>query len=147
LEEENDSILEGAMYKSTVGIFISNMLMIWIIVLNNVGPGWEVPYQTVIQLSVVSFLLIVSMFFSIAMLILFFKQLKIRNLFFKMMYFIDLFICISALIFLFWIDGFHGQFWIENFPKEMFLSTALGINAILFILVSVGRFKRIGNRK
>lgn len=135
------------MYKSSIGIFFSNLLIIWIVLLNNEGPGWEVPSQTMDKLAYASFFLIICTVFSFVMLIISLKQLKIRKLLFKIAYSLNLFICIAAVVFLFLVNGFHGQFWFESFPKETFTLIAVGINVMLFVSISIGRFKNDNSKK
>lgn len=130
------------MYKSTIGIFISNLLMIWIVLLNNEGPGWEVSVETMQSLVIASLLLAISMTFSIMALLIGLRKLKIRGYFFNVSFFVYFFVCIVFVVFLFCVQGYSGQFWFDKFPSSLFIIVSLIINVLLFALVSISRFKK-----
>ena len=129
------------MYKSAIGIFISNLLMIWIVVLNNEGPGWEAPASTMQNLGMATFFLIMSIIFTVITLLFGLRAFNDRTLKFKLSYFLNLLISIAFLIFLFSVEGFQCQFWFENFPEFIFIIISIGINVSLFALVTHFRFQ------
>ena len=53
------------MFKSVLGITIANFAIINIIALNNMGPGWEVPVDTMTSITRYSFLLFAAVLFAI----------------------------------------------------------------------------------
>jgi hypothetical protein len=69
------------------------------------------------------------------------KKFKNKTFLFKILYFTSLVFSIVFLIFLFCVQGFQGQFWFSNFPRFIFITFSLGINLILFIIISISRFK------
>jgi hypothetical protein len=129
------------MYKSAIGIFISNLLMIWIVLLNNEGPAWEVPASTMQKIAIASLLLSISFIFVFGTLFISLKKFKNKTFLFKILYFTSLIFSIIFLVFLFCVQGFRGQFWFSNFPRLIFIAFSLGINLILFIIISISRFK------
>jgi hypothetical protein len=129
------------MYKSAIGIFVSNLLMIWIVLLNNEGPGWEVPVSTMQNIAYASLLLSISFIFVFATLFISLKKFKNKTFLFKISYFTSLVFSSAFLIFLFCVQGFQGQFWVSNFPTLIFIAFSLGINLILLIIISISRFK------
>lgn len=129
------------MYKSAIGIFVSNLLMIWIVLLNNQGSEWEVPASTMQNIASASLFLSISFIFVFATLFINLKKFKNITLLFKILYFTILVISIAFLIFLFFVQGFQGQFWFSNFPRLFFIVFSIGINLVLFITISISRFK------
>lgn len=62
------------MLKSSIGITVSNFIMIWIVALNSYGPGWEVPVETMLLITRLSFLLLLCLIFSAVTFIINLKQ-------------------------------------------------------------------------
>ena len=130
------------MYKSAIGFVISDVLMILVIILNNVGPGWEVPADTMLTITRISFLLIFSFIFSLITLIIGIKKIKNYSVFFRILYFIIMLAAVSFLIFLFVINGFQGQFWVSAFPSTLFSIISISTVLLLFIALTISRVRR-----
>lgn len=129
------------MFKSTVGIAISNFIMIWIVILNNEGPGWEVPLMTMQNIKRLSTILLLCFIFSIVTFLISLKQFKLSSRLFKIIYFVFVIICISFCVFLLVVDGFNGQFWFSNFPNLLFIIVSISINIIFLIFLFIARFR------
>ena len=130
------------MYKSSIGLVISDLIMIWVVLLNNVGPGWEVPAEIMLTITRISFVLIISFAFSIFMFIIGIKRLKSYSLAFRILYLTTILITVSFLIFLFIVNGFQGQFWSSVFPSLFFAIVSICIILLLFVALSISRFRR-----
>ena len=130
------------MYKSAIGFVISDVLMILVIILNNVGPGWEVPADTMLTITRISFLLIFSFIFSLITLIIGIKKIKNYSVAFRILYFIIMLATVSFLIFLFVINGFQGQFWVSAFPSTLFSIISISTVLLLFIALTISRVRR-----
>ena len=128
------------MYKSSIGLIVSNLLMIWIISLNNVGPGWEVPVDVILLISRIVFVLFFSLLFSIFTCIIGMKKIKDYSFLFRVLYIITGLITCSFLIFLFVTEGFNGQFWPHEFPSFLFLIISISVVVLLFAALSISRF-------
>jgi hypothetical protein len=98
------------MYKSAVGLFITNGFMIWLVLLNNEGPGWEVPSFVFLPIALARLLMTVGLALSIGTLLW------------------------SA------VDAPEGQYWHEDFPMVLFGLLAAGVDVMLLAAVSVARF-------
>jgi len=129
------------MYKSLIGLLVSNLLMIWIILLNDTGPGWEVPAEVMQVIIIASFALLISFAFSTITLITDINSFKVRSNLFRVLYLLILIISISFLIFLFVVDAFGGQFWLKTFPCIPFSIISIGAVLLFLILLSISRFK------
>jgi hypothetical protein len=121
-------------FKSLCGITLADVTMVIIIALNNVGPGWEVPSNTMGQIGKCSLLLIVEMIFALVSFLISRKKFKSTALSFKIMYGVEAIICLAFLIFSFSVEAFDGQFWFNNFPMLSFLIISITFILILFIL-------------
>ena len=121
------------MFKSVLGITLANFISIFIIAQNNVGPGWEVPVNTMQSIYICSFLLFASIVFALICFLLSIKQFKKTSGLFKIIYLLDAIICLSAVSFIFTVEGFQGQFWYQYFPLLWFLLISISLNIILFI--------------
>ena len=130
------------MYKSAIGFVISDFLMIFVIILNNVGPGWEVPADTMLTITRISFLLVLSFIFSVVMLIIEIKKIKNYSFIFKKLYFLIMLTTISFLIFLFAVNGVQGQFWVSSFPNTLFSIISISTVLLLFIALTISRVRR-----
>ena len=128
------------MYKSSIGLIISNLLMIWIVLLNNVGPGWEVPADVMLLISRISLVLFFSIIFSVLTCIIGRKKFKDYSFLFRLLYIITTVVTCSFLIFLFIVEGFNGQFWYREFPSLIFLIISTSITVLLFVTLSISRF-------
>ena len=129
------------MYKSAIGYVISDFLMIFVILLNNVGPGWEVPVATMLTISRISFLLIISLVFSIVTLIIGIKKVKSYSSAFRILYSISMLTSVSLLVFLFVANGFQGQFWVAEFPSTMFAIISISTVLLLFMALTISRVR------
>ena len=118
------------MYKSAISLLVANLLMAWIVSLNNEGPGWEVPSYTMANINIASVLVFAGLACATACLIVSWKQIKIRSVLFNITYFVMLLLAVSSVVFLLWVQGFDGQSWSDSFPKPEFTREAL-INPVL----------------
>ena len=130
------------MYKSAIGFIISDFFMIFVIILNNVGPGWEVPVDTMLTITRISFLLIFSFIFSFIMLAVGIKKVKSYSVAFRIIYSVIMLTTVSFLIFLFIVNGFKGQFWIDAFPSTLFAIISISTVSLLFIALTTSRFRK-----
>ena len=130
------------MYKSAIGIFISNIFMILLILLNNEGPGWEVPVDTMVRIGIVWLAIIIGLVFSVGTLLISIKQLKIKNFLFKLSFFSYFFLSLLFFSFLISVEANNGQYWHQNFPYFVFSFLSIGINILIFAVISVFRFRR-----
>ena len=135
------------MLKSSIGITVSNFIMIWIVVLNSYGPGWEVPVETMHLITLLSFLLLLCLVFSAVIFVISLKQYKLSALLFKVIYSVHGFICIVFALFLLYVEGYNGQFWFEVFPTIPFLILSCGIDVLFFILIFAVRKRTNDVRK
>jgi len=123
------------MIKSSIGITVSNIVMIWIVALNSCGPGWEVPVATMLLITLLSFLLLMGLVFSAVTFVISMKQYKASSLLFKILFSVFGFTCVSFAIFLLYVEAYTGQFWFEDFPSIPFLIISCGINVFFLILI------------
>ena len=130
------------MYKSAIGLVISDFLMIFVIILNNVGPGWEVPVKIMLTISKITILLTFSFIFSIIMLAIGIKKIKNYSISFRILYFIIMLTTVSFFIFLFIVNGFQGQFWISTFPSTLFSIISISTVSLLFLALTLSRFRK-----
>ena len=129
------------MYKSAVGIFLSNVLMIWLVLLNNEGPGWEVPVETMVKIWLASILIILGYVFILITLFINLRQLKMKFLTFNLLYFISLSLSLAFFVLLIIKAAYLGQFWIKDFQSTVFVIVTMVINIILFTIITIIRFK------
>ena len=129
------------MYMSAIGFIISDVLMVLVILLNNTGPGWEVPVDTMFTLHRISLLLIFSIVFAILMLIIEIKKAIPRSRAFRVMYIVIASVTVAFSIFILIVNGFQGQFWFNNFPSVLFTLVSMSLVLSLFIAITVTRFK------
>ena len=130
------------MYKSAIGFVIFDFLMIFVITLNNVGPGWEVPVDTMRTIARISFLLVLSFIFSVVMLVIGIKKIKNYSFIFRILYFTIMLTAVSFLIFLFAVNGFQGQYWVAAFPSTLFSIISICTVLLLFIALTISRVRR-----
>jgi hypothetical protein len=109
--------------------------MIWIVMLNSYGPGWEVPVEIMLLITLLSFLLLLCLVFSAVTFVISLKQYKLSTLLLKVLYSVFGLICIAFALFLLCVEGYTGQFWFEVFPTIPFLILSCGIDVLFFILI------------
>ena len=131
------------MLKSSIGITVSNFIMIWIVALNSYGPGWEVPVETMLLITRLSFLLLLCLVFSAVTFATSLKQYKLSTPFYKVLYSVFGFTGIAFALFLLCVEGYNGQFWFEVFPTIPFLILSCGINILFFILILAVRKRKV----
>ena len=129
------------MFKSTLGIAISNFIMIWIVLLNSKGSGWEVSANTMQDITMLLLFLLICFIFSTTTLLLSLKQFIRSCNMLRISYVIFFTICVLFMIFLFFVEAFTGQFWIEKFPNMLFVTVSSSINILFIFLISIGRFR------
>lgn len=129
------------MYKSAVGLFITNIFMIWLVDLNNVGPGWEVPATVMWAIELSWIVIIIGFIFSAVMLFISLKQLTTISLVFSLFYFGGLITSLAFLIFLIATEAYHGQYWQQDFSRFAFSFVSIGLDIFFLIVISVFRFR------
>ncbi|HOP11222.1 MAG TPA: hypothetical protein PK629_07010 [Oscillospiraceae bacterium] len=129
------------MYKSAVGIFLSNIFMTWLVLLNNEGPGWEVPVDTMGKIVLASILIILGYVFAFITLFINLKHIKINFPAFNLFYFINLSLSLAFFVFLTIKEAYLGQFWIQDFNNIIFIIVTLVINIFLITIITLSRYK------
>ena len=88
--------------------------MIWLVLLNNEGPGWEVPVDTMGRIDQVMVVIVIGLVVSVGLMLWDVVRHKLHLSVFTWSYFAYLLLSVGFFVFLLHVDAPSGQYWRER---------------------------------
>ncbi len=113
-------------------ITLYEVLLLRTVYLNQVGPGWEVPVDVVMQLAWLRILSILCIFLIILFIWFLREQIIKTDKINKFLLIVHAFILLSSTIFVFYVQAFDGQFYYPEFISPIAIISSIFIIVLLF---------------